>query len=136
MKKIKIALTPDELASIIHLASEKEKELDDASVNKSVSLGIVDKLTQNLSDDQKGATILAQVTAAISRLTGVAVADIKPGDQLNGGDLKMTSVQIRSLGGTFTNIAQQYKAGAKVTPDECAAQNTVQDCAALIIKKI
>ena len=136
MKKIKIALTPDELASIIHMADEKEKELDDTSVNKNISLGIVNKLTQNLSDDQKGATILAQVTAVLSCMTGVAVADIKPGDQLTGGDLRLTSLQIGTLGGTFTNIAQQYKPGAKVTPDECAAQKTVQDCATLIIKKI
>jgi hypothetical protein len=135
MKKIKIELTPDELASIIHMAGEKEKELYNLSLNKNVSLGLVEKLTVNLADSQKEATIAVQVIAAISRLTGIPASQIKDSDNLTH-DLHMTSQQIRSLATSFTYIASQYKPGAAITPDECQAQETIQDCVDLIMKKI
>lgn len=135
MKKIKIELTPDELASIIHMAGEKEKELYNLSLNKNVSLGLVEKLTVNLADSQKEATISVQVIAAVSRLTGIPASQIKDTDNLTR-ELHMTSQQIRSLATSFTFIAGQYKAGAAITPDESQAQVAIQDCVDLIMKKI
>ena len=135
MKKIKIELTPDELASIIHMAGEKEKELYNVSLNKNVSLGLVEKLTGNLADSQKEATIAVQVIAAVSRLTGIPASQIKDSDNLTR-DLHLTSQQIRSLATSFTYIAGQYKAGAAITPDECQAQTAIQDCVDLIMKKV
>lgn len=134
MKKIKIELTPEELASVIHILGEKEKEIRHLSLNKNLSLGLTDKLVANLSDSQKEETIKVQVKAAISRLTGIPASQIKDTDSLTR-DLQMTSQQVRSLAIPFTSIARQYKPGVTISPDDCEEQDTVQDCIDLIMDK-
>lgn len=134
MKKIKIELSPDELASIIHIVGEKEKEIHHLSLNKNISLGLIEKLTVGLNDSQKESTIKVQVKGAISRLTGIAVGQMKDDSSLSR-DLNMTSPQIRSLAIPFTYIARQYKPVATISPDDCEMQDTIQECVDLIIKK-
>ena len=134
MKKIKVELTPEELASLMHIVGEKEKEIQSQSLHKNLSLGLNDKLVANLTNTQKEQTIKVQVKAAIFRLTGIPANQINDTDNLTK-DLHMTSVQIRSLSIPFTHIARQYKAGATINSDECEQQETVQDCVDLIIGK-
>ena len=118
MKKIKIELTAEELASIIHIIGEREKEIYHLSLNKNLSLGLTDKLTANLSGSQKEETIKIQVKAAISRLTGIPASQIKDDTSLTR-DLQMTLQQIRSLAIPLTFIARQYKPGVTISPDDC-----------------
>ncbi len=134
MKKIKIELTPEELASLMHIVNEKEKDIQQISLNKNVSLGLSSKLTAGLSDSQKEQTIKAQVKGAIFRLTGIPVSQINDGNNLLL-NLHMTSPQIRSLAIPFSNIAMHYKPGATISSDECELQDTVQDCVDLIMGK-
>lgn len=135
MKRIKIELTPEELATIIHLVGEKEKEIYNLSLIKNNSPGLTKTLTANLTNSQKEATIKIQLKAAISRLTGIAANQIKDSDSLTG-NLHLTSQQIRSLAIPFSYIASQYKTGVIINPDDCEAQGTIQDCADLIMSKI
>lgn len=135
MKKIKVELTPEELAMLIHIIGEKEKEVQQLSHSKNISLGIIEKLTAGLTGSQKEATINEQVKAAISRLTGVPAVQIKNTDALVK-DLQMTSQQIHSLSISFSYIAGKYKPGVIISGDDCEAQDTIQDCVGLIISKI
>lgn len=135
MKKIKIELTPEELASLIHIVGGREKDTQNLLPNKNISLGITEKLIAALTDSQKEATIKVQVKAAIARLIGITDIEIKDNDNLTK-DLNMTSHQIRSLAIPFSHTAGQYKPGATVSPDDCESQETVQDCVDLIISKI
>ena len=134
MKKIKIVLTPNELASVIHIVGEKEKEIHHSSLNENLSLNLVDKFTNNLDDSQKEEVIKIQIKAAIFRLTGIPSKQIKGDDGLTE-ELQMTSPQIRSLAIPLTNIAKHYKASARIVPDDCEEQDTVQDCVDLVMDK-
>ena len=136
MKKIQIELTPEELASVIHIISEKEKEIQNLTLNKNLTLDLTDKLTVNLNSIQKEETIKVQVKAAISRQTGIPAGQIKDDDHLKTVPLNMTTPQIQSLATPFEFIARQYKPGVTISPDECEEQNTVQNCIELILDKI
>lgn len=135
MKKVKVEFTPEELAFVIHIVGEKEKEIHHLSLNKNLSLGLIDKLISNLSDSQKEETLKVQVKAAISRLTGIPLNQIEDDDSLTRY-LQMTSQQIRSLAIPFTSIARQYEHGITISPDDCEEQDTVQNCVDLIMDKI
>lgn len=135
MKKIKIELNPNELAILMHLVSEKEKQISDLTLDAFVSLSLKDKLITNLNDEQRSETIKVQVKASISRLIGKPLSQINDKSSLTR-DLHMTSPQVRSRSIPFTSIARQFKSGVTISSDECEEQDTVQDCVTLIESKI
>ncbi|MDQ2720772.1 MAG: hypothetical protein M3Z26_13570 [Bacteroidota bacterium] len=135
MKKINIQLTPEDLASILHIVDQKEKGVQQISSNKNIPLGITGKLISNLTDSQKEQTINAQVKGAIFRSIGIPLNQIADGNNLTL-DLHMESAQIRLLSIPFSDIACHYKPGIVISSDECELQNTVQDCVNLILGKI
>jgi hypothetical protein len=134
MKTIRIDLTPDDLAVLLHLVGEKEKEIHQTTLASNLSLNITGKLTARLNDSQREATIRVQVKAAIYRLTGI------PTDQISDKasstkDLHMTGLQIRSLAIPITYIARQFKKDATISPDECEELDSVDEYVDLIVEK-
>lgn len=135
MKKTAVELSHKQIAILLHLIGDKEKEINFSTSHGELSLGISDSLTANFSDDDKKELVTIQVKQAVSAASGIPASNIKEKDDLRD-DLHLSAILIRSLAMPSTRIARQFKAGATVSADECEKQDTVQDCIDLIMGKI
>lgn len=127
MNKVRIELTMEEFVNLLDLVQKKEKELGSHDIYST----ILKKMDEGLDESRKENDIQLQVKSAFARLTGLEAEQISNGARLID-DLHLTSVQIKSCATSFTAIARRYKPDARIVPDECEKQATVQNCIDLV----
>jgi len=132
--KISVSLTIEEVNILVTMLDEKERE-HIRLLNDNFEIPLKKKLLDSLTQQQTEEYIRLEVKKVLSRATGKPVQSIGDDDSL-ADDLHLTSLMIRALAVPFTNIANKFKPGAVITPDECEECDTVDDCVSLIKDKI
>ena len=131
---VSVSLSIEEVNVLVALLDEKER-LHSGLLNDNFEIPLKRKLLDALTKQQTEDFIRLEVKKVLSRASGKPVQSISDNDSLTD-DLHLTSPQIRALGVPFTNIANKFKSGVVITPDECEECETVDDCVTLIMDKI
>ena len=134
-KKVSVSLSIEEVNILVTLLTEKEEKVHTSLVNDNFEIPLKRKLLDSLTKQQTEDFVRLEVKKVLSRASGKPVSSIGDEDSL-ADDLHLTPLQIRALAVPFTNIANKFKPGAVITPDECEECETVNDCVTLIMEKI
>jgi hypothetical protein len=129
MGKIKIELSAEEVAVILKCIQEHSQEISNSEV-------LLKKITDAKNDSDKRNEINDKVKKVIHNLSHLAIDQIEDAGKLMDYPILLIAIQMKTLGSSFTYIAQQYKTLAVIGMDEAAQLGTVQDCVELIMKRI
>ncbi len=134
MSKKKIALLLDikEINALVNLLIEKEQNIHADMHTSDFEIPLKNKLLASLSEDQKKEYIDLETKKVLFRATRIPVDKIKNKDSLTDV-LHLNSISIRALAVPFNNISIQFNPDSNITPDDCEACDTVNDCIDLVM---
>lgn len=129
-KKIRLSFDIKEVNTLVNLLMDKEQDIHTIP---DLAIPLKNKFLNSLSEDQQREYIEMDVKKVLFRATRIPVEKIGNKDSLTDV-LHLNSISIRALAVPFNHISIQFNPHSNITPDDCEACDTVNDCINLVME--